>query len=224
MTNGKIKMVCFDWGGVILKHCRSWAEGCAAAGLEVRCASDGEPLDSKAVVQLRRGLTQRYQRGEIETNAFFTELASINRSAYTESELRCIHRSWLLSEYDGMHAVISKLITTPNVTTGLLSNTNEDHWLCHLPRNDGSAAVFPTASLLTHRFASHLLGTAKPDEQIYRMFEAATGYCGEEILFFDDLPENCAAAKWRGWNVVHVEHLGDTAAQVTDSLVAYGVW
>ena len=31
----QVRIVCFDWGGVILRHCRSWQEGCAAAGLPV---------------------------------------------------------------------------------------------------------------------------------------------------------------------------------------------
>ena len=31
-----ISLVCFDLGGVVVRICRSWAEGCAEAGLDVR--------------------------------------------------------------------------------------------------------------------------------------------------------------------------------------------
>ncbi len=36
MLEKRIRLVCFDLGGVVIRICRTWAEGCAAAGLEVR--------------------------------------------------------------------------------------------------------------------------------------------------------------------------------------------
>ena len=36
-----VALVCFDLGGVLVRICRDWAEGCRAAGLTVRGASGG---------------------------------------------------------------------------------------------------------------------------------------------------------------------------------------
>jgi FMN phosphatase YigB (HAD superfamily) len=41
-------------------------------------------------------------------------------------------------------------------------------------------------------------------------------------VFFDDLAENISAARACGWNAVHIDHTGDTAAQVLAGLRAHG--
>ena len=213
-----IRIVCFDWGGVILRHCRGWEEGCAAAGLPVR---DGS-LDP-ALIAARRALTAEFQRGLLTSDEFFHRLAAANRHLYTIDELRRLHHCWLLTEYEGMSDVIHRLNQTPRIETALLSNTNEEHWRRHLPVN-GDPPDYPTALLLQHRHASHLLGLAKPDETIYRRFGELVGASPQEILFFDDLPDNIAAAERLGWRCELVDHNADTAAQVTRALIQHRVW
>ncbi len=211
-------LVAFDWGGVILRHCRGWGEGCRAAGLPVH----DEVLTPEHTAR-RRSLTQAFQRGELEESAFLHGLHEANDGRYTPDELTRIHDAWLLDEYEGVRAVIERLVATPGVETALLSNTNAAHWRRHLPGPGGRAPDYPTAGLLRHRHASHLLGLAKPDEAIYLAFERATGFSGPEILYFDDLAENLAAPARLGWRCVHVDHAGDTARQIADSLRTLGV-
>ena len=43
------------------------------------------------------------------------------------------------------------------------------------------------------------VGVMKPDTRIYELVEAGLGLPGEGIAFFDDRPENVAAARERGW-------------------------
>lgn len=224
MATSKIQLVCFDWGGVILKHCRSWREGCAAAGLPVRePVENGKPLDAAEYVQIRRKLTQDFQRGLITQEEFFPALAAANDHLYTHDELVRIHDAWLLDEYPGIQDVIQRLCSRQDVETALLSNTNEAHWARHIPKSDGTQADYPTAGLLKHRHASHLLGLAKPDAAIYEAFEREVGVRGASILFFDDLAENIEQAQRLGWTCVHVDYTGDTAQQVGSALRSYGL-
>jgi FMN phosphatase YigB (HAD superfamily) len=212
------RLVCFDWGGVILKHCRSWHEGCAAAGLPVH-----EQVLTPHHTTKRRALTQLFQRGQISEQDFFEQLTSVNDGLYTREELVRIHDAWLLSEYDGIDRVIDALVKTPGVETALLSNTNHAHWVRHIPGADGRPADFPTAGKLKHRHASHLFGMAKPDAEIYREFERHVDFAGSDVLFFDDLPENIATASTIGWRCVLVDHTGDTASQIAGALAEHNI-
>jgi FMN phosphatase YigB (HAD superfamily) len=213
-----IKMVCFDWGGVILRHCRSWEEGCAAAGLTVR-------LDAREASGLarRRELTRMHQTGSLGHGEYLELLREATGGVYTVDELARLHDAWLLDEYAGVSDVIGKLAAKAHVETGLLSNTNHAHWVTHI-EGPGGTAKYPTAGKLKHRHASHLMGLMKPDAEIYREFERLTGARGGEILFFDDLEDNVKAAGALGWRGVHVDHTGDTAAQIEGALRAHGVW
>jgi FMN phosphatase YigB (HAD superfamily) len=67
------------------------------------------------------------------------------------------------------------------------------------------------------------MGLVKPDAEIYRAFERATGAAPGDVVFFDDLAENVDAARACGWDAVLVDHGGDTAAQVLAALRARGV-
>lgn len=62
----------------------------------------------------------------------------------------------------------------------------------------GSLAFLPLGRM-RHRFASHLVGARKPEAAIYAHVERESGVAPERIAFFDDVPENIAAARARGW-------------------------
>jgi len=131
-------------------------------------------------------------------------------------EVRRIHDAWLTEEYVGVDAVIRRLVSLPHIETALLSNTNQCHWRRHTD--------FPTASLLKHLHASHLLGHAKPGLEIFRAFERAVGYSGADVLFFDDVQENIGAARSLGWQAELIDYTGDTAAQLSRHLTRHGIF
>src|SRR5205085_2176142 len=131
-------------------------------------------------------------------------------------------------EYPGIGALIDELHAR-DVETACLSNTTDTHWVRLLHADGGGplpgAPAFPAVRGLRHHFASHLLGLAKPDPAIFLAFEAATGQTGAEILFFDDLAPNVAAARELGWRaeLIDPRHEGGTAPQLRRHLTRHGV-
>lgn len=219
-----VGLVVFDLGGVIVRICRTWAQACGVAGVAVR---GDETFGTPEMVAARRELSGAYQMGQIETDAFFQKLAAATGGQYTAEEVRRVHDAWTLDEYPGVNALV-RAIKRAGVPTGVLSNTNHSHWVRLAPPPHEPADEYPTPRLVDHLHASHLLGLAKPHESIYQEFERrvrAAGWHGSagQIVFFDDLPENIAAAKALGWDGEIIDHTGDTAAQMADHLARRGV-
>lgn len=82
------------------------------------------------------------------------------------------------------------------IKTACLSNTNARHWQLFSDRDH--PAYLPLEQF-DYPLASQIIGRAKPDPDLYRFVEEGTGIAPPQILFFDDLPENVAAAAARGW-------------------------
>jgi glucose-1-phosphatase len=211
-ANGRVQLVCFDLGGVLIRICRSWQEGCAAAGLDLRGGLDGR--DSVGGWYAPREITDRYQTGRITCDEFATQLAHAFDNRYNPGEIMRVHHAWMLGEYEGVCAIIHR-IHQAGLRTAALSNTNAAHWR-RLPE-------FAAFASLQHRLASHELGLAKPDEAIYREAERRFGLAGSSILFFDDLLENIKAARKIGWRTMHVDHTGDTAQQIEAALREHNI-
>jgi FMN phosphatase YigB (HAD superfamily) len=214
-----IRCVCFDWGGVILRICRSFGEGCRAAGIDLRGDHGEKPFANE-----RKGHSEAYQLGQLRDEDYFANIAEAMGGLYSAEEVERIHHAWLVEEYPGVRELIERLNATPGIATALLSNTNAAHWRRQFPLQASNLRRFEAASLLHHRHASHLLGLAKPHPSIYRAFEAHTGFRPAEILFFDDLPDNIQAARKCGWRAEQIDHTGDTAAQMTGHLRRHEVF
>lgn len=202
-----IRVVCFDLGGVLVRICRSWDEGCKAAGLEVRGDSTIDPDGADGA----RAVSHLHQTGKIDRDEFLRQVVRSRHGLYTFDEVRRIHEAWLLGEYPGVGDVVDRLHAV-GLSTAALSNTNHAHW--------ERLTTYPTLKRLRHRLASHELGLAKPDIAIYREAEKRLGASASSILFFDDLPENIEGARQAGWDAVLIDHTGDTAAQFMNALHA----
>lgn len=209
-------MIVFDLGGVIVRICRSWEEGCRAAGVHLSPA-----WDDPAARERRRELNSLHQRGLMHSDDFYAAVAASVPGVYSADDIRRVHHAWTLDEYPGVAALVDDLHAA-DVITGVLSNTNHAHWLRLAPAPHLPAPEYPTPRRLRHVHASHLLGLAKPDQAIYHEFARRAGFLpgepgtgrGSQILFFDDLLENIDAARRAGWLGVQVDHAGDTAAQM----------
>lgn len=213
-----ISLICFDLGGVIIRHHRSWAQACAALGLPVR---DG--IDSPALVERRRAVTREFQCGRLAPAEFLEHLTDATGRLYSREEVRRLHDAWIFGEYEGAADLLRALARVPGLTTAALSNTNALHWERMVTGRDGRPPDLPAPTLLKLRHASHLLGLVKPDAAIYEAFERETGFRGSQILFFDDLGENVEAARRLGWHAVAIDHTGDTAAQIAAALAMHGI-
>ncbi len=211
-------LICFDWGGVILRICRTWAEACAAANLPVRTGSEsGEHAPA------RQDIVRAHQEGRLEFDDYTARLAAAFDHLYTPAEIARIHDAWLLHEYPGVADLITELHSIPHLQTALLSNTNQRHVLRGLSAAHGGHAHFPTAHRLHHLFYSSRLGHTKPRPEFYNALTTTTRIPPASILFFDDLEDNIASARSLGWNATLIDHAADTAAQMRASLRAQGV-
>ena len=204
-----VRLVCFDLGGVVVRLCRSWDEGCLAAGVEIRDRSRTPEQERR-----RREAVEAYQRGDLRSDDFFATVAETFNHAYTPAEVRRVHSAWILREYEGVGDLVRR-IHAAGVRTACLSNTNEGHWPWLLEQ--------PAIAALGSRHASHELRLAKPDERIYRAFEERENARAEEILFFEDTPDNAEAARAGGWRAEVVDPARETAPQMTAALREHGV-
>ncbi len=204
-----VELVCFDLGGVVVRLCRSWEEGCLAAGVELRDRKRSPEQEAQ-----RGAAVQAYQRGALTSDAFFETVAGTFNGAYTPEEVERVHGAWILREYEGVGGLIRSL-NASGVRTACLSNTNDGHWRM-LEGWDAVAA-------LGSRHASHLMELAKPDEAIYRAFEEREGVSGDAVVFFEDTPANANAARAIGWRAEVVDPAEETLPQIEARLRAHGV-
>ncbi len=79
------------------------------------------------------------------------------------------------------------------VKTGCLSNTNSIHW-------DKLLQAYPFMGNFDRRFASQILGCAKPGREIYDKVAGLLSVQPRQILFFDDKHENVESAQRLGWH------------------------
>ena len=205
-----IQLVCFDLGGVLLRICRSWAEGCAAAGLELR---DGRDLLHRPSDGWNE-LNDLYQRGRLSREEYARRFSESIDGLYSPAEIIRVHESWILGEYEGVGEVIRR-IREAGLETAVLSNTTHEHWL--------TLSRYPSLQLLNNRLGSHQLGLRKPEEASYRAIEQRTGHAGGAIIFFDDLEENVLGARRAGWIAEEIDPFKPTAAQIISCLTRHGV-
>ncbi len=209
-SSDAIRLVCFDLGGVIVRICRSWEEGCRAAGLDVRELSLTDELRLA-----RRDLLHAYEVGAIDRAGYGRRHSELVDGLYAPEEVLAIERAWLLGEYDGVDRLIDHLHARA-VPTAALSNTNEGHWSQMDHR-------YPTVNRLQRRLASHLLGMRKPNREIFETAEAHFGVPGRAILYFDDLDDNVRAAAAAGWRARRIDHQRQTAPQIERGLRDHGL-
>ena len=212
MTRATPRVVCVDLGGVVVRICRTWQEGCAAVNVAPR-GGWGSSVDETQ--PLRHAAVDRYQRGLTTYQDFVAEIAALSQGDYTPHEIDRIHRGWILGDYPGIVELFARLRAL-NIPVACLSNTNDAHW-------QQMRETSPAFRAIDLHHASHLLALNKPDPAIYAAFEQATGYAPHEIFFADDLIENVRAAAARGWHAIHIDHTGDPAAQIEQALRALGV-
>src|SRR5207244_351092 len=126
---------------------------------------------------------------------------------------------YLRGPYPGVTELFDDLHRT-GVATACLSNTTDIHWqMMHDPADPNRLPM----DRLTHRFASFQLGLRKPDPAIFDHVERTTGLRGEQILFFDDAPENVRAAGQHGWNAQLIGTDRDPIQQIREVLQRLGV-
>lgn len=220
MSEGDVRVVCFDLGGVVVRICRTWEEACLRAGIPVR---ESSRFAAGEFAHKRRAIVDDYQTGRMACDDYWPAIAAATGGLYSPQEVERIHSAWTMEDYPGVADVIDALNRREGVLTACLSNTNPRHWSIlrgnQAPTHGGSRAI----SSLRRTLVSHEVGLAKPDPEIYRAAERALDVRPDQILFFDDLSENIEAAAALGWRAVAIDHRRDTAAQMREHLKSYGL-
>jgi putative hydrolase of the HAD superfamily len=204
-----IELVCFDVGGVLVRICRTWAEGCAAAGIAPRDLALWAEIGPA-----RRTLIHEYQTGRIDGATFADRISALVSGLYSPAEILGVHHAWLLDEYEGVGDLVDRLHST-GLETAALSNTSHEHW-CRM-------GEYPAVMRIRHHLPSHRLGLQKPDPKIYQRLEQQLGYAGAQIIFFDDKVENVEGARAAGWHSALIDPTACTASQMTEALEAHGI-
>ncbi|MCH2160435.1 MAG: HAD-IA family hydrolase [Phycisphaerales bacterium] len=202
-------LICFDLGGVLVRICRSWHEGCRAADVPLRPFDAGESHEED-----RDELIEANQSGALEAAAFFQRMSDLFGGHWSPSEIGRVHEAWILGPYPGTAQMVRDLNAMGHATA-CLSNTDAAHWIQLLQDE--------AISLLHHRHASHLLQMRKPDPAIWTTFEQAVGHLPGEIVFFDDLEENVESARHAGWDAILVDPDQDTVPQMRSALQERGL-
>lgn len=210
MANPIHRLVCFDLGGVIIRICRTWAEGCAAAGLEVR-----QPELWRKTRVARRRIIIDYQTGRIDGLTFASRASALVDGLYSPAEILGVHHAWLIDQYQGVAELVDRLHGA-DVATASLSNTNHEHW--------SRMGEFPAVLQMRHHLPSHMTGLHKPDPRVFERVEQQLGHHPSEIIFFDDTAENVESALAHGWRAHQIDHDGDTAAVMTECLEDAGIF
>jgi len=202
-----IRLICFDLGRVLVRICDGWRHACEIAGLAITVSQ----LDPAGEDRIHR-LVCDHEVGRIDFDSFCRQIAPVLH--IQPAQVAAMMDVYLLGMYPGAIELIDELHAR-GYQTACLSNTNTRHW--QLMYDPSSPAYLPLDKL-TYRFASQLIGHRKPDDAIYAHVEQAAGMRGEQIAFFDDVPENVQAARRRGWHAEQILHDGQPIHQIRQHL------
>ena len=202
---GGISLVVFDVGSVLVEAGRTLADDIALAGFVIEPAW-------LADFESRLHAHPSPNVGAIAMDRYFDLFAELSFGRFTPGDARHIVQSGLVREHEGVVRVFDAL-DVASIESALLSNINEAEWTRMFPV-DGVMSEFPSLRRARYRFASYLIGATKPRPEAFHAVEQGTDRKPDQILFFDDLPANVAAARDRGWASELIDHRGDTVAQL----------
>jgi HAD superfamily hydrolase (TIGR01509 family) len=188
------RLVVFDLGRVLVRICNNWQHACEVAGVPAPSRQIDEAMRAEAM-----RLVIENETGRLDHINFTKSLASVLDAEH--EHVLALSDVYLLGPYEGAAELIDDLHTAGHATA-CLSNTNTNHWRIMTDPADPHGQAL---SRLTHKFASHLIGHRKPQPETFAHVERETGIPPTSIIFFDDIPENVAAAQERGWTAHVVE-------------------
>ncbi|CAI4221147.1 unnamed protein product [Auanema sp. JU1783] len=215
-----IKGVVFDFGGVILSFENIkpfWDAYDKQAGL---------PIGTIAAEVKGTGFTEWTGKGGIFTgeisveeveNGLFSQY--INEKYNTNLPLKMTVLSSCLANPD--HVVFSKKIHLlikqlhgKGLKSALLTNN------CYLDIEHKEARLPYDTSVFDVVVESCIEGVMKPDQKIYKIMSDRLGLEPNELVFLDDLKENCEAAVALGWQAIQVDlSKEDEAVEKLESLL-----
>jgi len=162
-------------------------------------------------VLLQDHLLVEYETGLISTPEFVRRLTAATGYQGTQAEFRAGFGD-IFTPLEPMIALHAEL-RARRVPTYVLSNTNE-------LAVDFIRSRYPWFADFDGYVLSYEHHAMKPDAALYEVAERLSGRRGAELFYFDDRPENVAAAHARGWQaVVHADPATSRAALAATGLL-----
>lgn len=198
------RAVVFDLGKVLL----DFDYQIALRRLLPRCRIRAEELQR---LLLQDRLLVDYETGRIPTAEFIARLTAATGYQGTEAEFRAGFGD-IFTPIGPMVALHAEL-RARRVPVYVLSNTNE-------LAVDFIRSRYPWFAEFDGHVLSYEHGAMKPDPALYEVTERLSGCRGAELFYYDDRPENVAAALARGWQaVVHADPAASRAALAATGLL-----
>lgn len=201
----QVKSLLFDLGRVVIDidFDRTIAYWSRAAGCDPRAIAQAFEANVRGSV-----VFGRHERAQIADAEFFADL---RRSLGLDLDEATFLEGWndiFVGEMPGIAEVLHR--AGSRFPLYALSNTNPAHHAAFAVR------FAPLLSHFQRLYLSHEMGMRKPEAAIYLAVAADMGVRPEEILFFDDLAENVAAARGVGMRAVQVRSLADIEAAIAE--------
>ena len=194
MSQGKIKNLIFDLGGVIIN---------LDTFLTIRAFADITGQSPEAIIKFSTSHPHfhAYEKGEIDNATFRDTIREMSTMAL-EDEV--IDKAWNAMILDLPHNridLLKKLKNSYNIY--LLSNTNTIHMEC-VNNVRAVAGIISFDQIFHQDYYSHLMGKRKPDSEIFDQVLEDNNLSAEETLFLDDNYDNIKGASNLGINTLHV--------------------
>lgn len=190
----RVEWVLFDLGGVVVEVDQSRI----FAGLAVQTGQGLAEVRAKLLQSFP--LQDEFIVQEYLPDRLTHEINLALSANLTQEQVIEAFNSELGKTIDTTLELLAVLQTRAKV--GCLSNTNSIHW-------DYMLGSYPFMRHFDRRFASQIIGHAKPSAQIYRKVVELLDVKPEQILFFDDKQENVDAAARLGWQArLYLNHQG----------------
>lgn len=166
---------------------------------------DGAMLNEKRC--LVDDMIQRYDRGDVSTADFYAYIAEALpegvRSLPEEELYERLHDIWnmMIGSFSPDKLEYLGRLRDEGHRILMLSNTNEGHWerIERLFRHTTGKAV---GDLFDGLYLSYEMRMRKPEREIFLSLLRSEGVEPSDCIFFDDLEENCEAARSVGIEAV----------------------
>jgi HAD superfamily hydrolase (TIGR01509 family) len=154
-----------------------------------------EPLERIAIKErwLLSPSVRRFESGETEPMEFAEHFIAEWGLRFTPQAFLNEFTSWPRAFFEGARELLRELRTTYRV--GCLSNSNPLHWEKFKDFEEDFDIVL----------MSHLLGSVKPDREIFMRALHQCEVKPSEVYFFDDSYDNVCAAQSLGITAFHVD-------------------
>jgi putative hydrolase of the HAD superfamily len=173
-------------------------------------AAWAEAVDLRAEEVERRfafdDMHRAFEVGRVEPGEFFDHVRRVLDVALPDATLAAGWNAVFVDEMPGMRELVAAL--AGRAPLYVLSNTNVVHH--DLWKARYAALLRPFEAI----FVSHELGERKPDRAAFDAVLARIGIEPQRVVFFDDLPENVAAAARMGMRAFVVRSAADVRAAI----------